>query len=253
MKRVIIIALLAIALFGQAREAGALSEVNLVGTYSFTFQATATDPTKLCGGSAACGGVNNVAGSLNQFYRTLGSDLLKGKCTDASSILVAGAKKISASGAKAGDIFYAAGTLISDGNSTFTDGQAVFSSTSPNSEALNYTDTGNQAIVCGGMDKSGECSSLCTTGSLNCPNIGGYGVTGTTATAVFYVYPLLAAGQCGPVSVAASLCCNDPSLVLVLHASLQLQNLNSSSVAQNLQGVVTDQAQSGTITAILQP
>jgi hypothetical protein len=250
----LLLSLIAVATLVRPQPAGALAENNLSGTYAFTVQATATDPTKLCNGAASCGGVNNVAGSLSQFYKQFGSDLSKKLCKNASSQLVSIAAKIAASGPKAGDSFFATGTIIADGFGGFTDGFATLTSNSLSGEFINYSNTGVQAEVCGGSDKSGDCSQLCTAGSLGCATQGGYGITGTGGTALLYLYPELPAGMCGPVQIEADLCCNDPSLVVTVHMSLLLENINASTnVAQNVKALVTDQAQAGTGAADLQP
>jgi len=207
------ILLCAIACSESMSGVGALRENGLSGTYAFTLQATVTDPTKLCNGRPACGGVNNVNGSLSAFFKQFAKDLSAKKCPGVSSQLIAVAGSVAAAAAKAGDVFYGAGTLIADGAGNFTDGQVTLNGTSVNSEFVNFQNGGVLADVCGGSDKSGECATLCTAASLICSTAGGYGITGSGGLATLYVHPELAAGQCGPQQITADLCCNDPSLV----------------------------------------
>jgi len=212
------------------------------------------DPTKLCNGRAACGGVNNVSGSISEFYVRLAGDLSSGNCHDASSTFKALAKQIGTSGPEKGSTFFAAGTLVADGNGGITNGQVTLSSTSANSEFLNFLDTGNSGAVCGGVDRSGDCATLCVSGT-NCATKGGYFISGSAGTAVIFIYPQLPAGLCGPQAVYADLCCDDLTLYVAMHLSLLLENLNSATppIAQKLDGVVTDQAIAGSAQATLQP
>jgi hypothetical protein len=247
------IAAIIAAILTHPRSASALAENNVNGTYAFTLQAVLTDPTKLCNGSTGCGGRNNIVGSISQFYVQLARDLSAGKCSDASSTLKALAKKIGASAPEKGSSFFAAGTLVADGVGGITDGQVTLSSSSANSEFLNFLDAGNSGEVCGGTDRSGDCTTLCVSGS-SCATEGGYFVSGSGGTAAFYIYPQLPAGQCGPEPIYADLCCNDRALYVAVHLSLVLENLNSATpaVAQKLDAVVTDQAIAGSAQATLQ-
>ena len=163
------IAAIIAATFTHPRSASALAENNVNGTYAFTLQAVLTDPTKLCNGSTGCGGRNNIVGSISQFYVQLAKDLSAGKCSDASSTLKALAKKIGASAPEKGSSFFAAGTLVADGVGGITDGQVTLSSDSANSEFLNFLDAGNSGEVCGGTDRSGDCTTLCVSGSSSPP------------------------------------------------------------------------------------
>lgn len=245
-----LLALLSLAIPAVCR---AFSEANVSGDYAFTLQVTTTDPAKICNGAKACGGTNNLSGSIVSFYRRLGGDLKAGKCPGAGSQLRGAAAQISAAVPKAGDTFYAIGDLIADGQGRFTDGTATFNSTSAGGEAINYVGAGTSAVLCGGPDISGLCATLCKSPfSPDCPG-GGYAVSGNRGIGSLYAYPQLQTGQCGPAKTAAD-CCNDGSLTIVLHLTFTVENVSngSSGVAQRVRGVVTNQGAAGLVDAELQ-
>jgi hypothetical protein len=211
---------------------------NLSGTYAFSGSATLNDQGKLCGGGASCGGVNNVAGSMSSFFQTLISDVRAGKCGGANPRLRNIASSMKGAKAQAGDRIDFTGAISADGFGHFSGGHMTANSSNSAAEALNFNNTGANALLCGGAAQDGDCFFLCTPASLNCDTLGGYDIgPAGTGTETIYAYPIAGALCGGRPTLTFAECCNDPALVVVFHQAITLgSHIRSILIDQGLTG-----------------
>jgi hypothetical protein len=218
---------------------------NLSGAYAFSGAATLNDPGKLCDGGASCGGVNNVAGSLNSFFQTLISDVKGGRCGGANPRLRTIASSMRGAKAQAGDRIYFTGSINADGLGHFSGGHMMANSSNLTAEVLNFQNTGASAVLCGGAAEDGDCFFLCTPASLNCDTLGGYNIgPAGTGTETIYAYPIAGSACGGRPTLTFAECCNDPTLVVVFHQAVTLgTHLRSILIDQGLTGSADAEAQ----------
>jgi hypothetical protein len=258
MRRIVLLALsgamlipcLARAGFGNSQESG---------TYGFGFTMTTTNQAALCSGtstSSACGKTNNVTGSFTGYYKKFGTDLSKKTCSGVSSSLTAQAAAISSIVFTQSSVISGAGNITFDGSGNISDGDVTFGTNLAGAQAVNASNAGTTALVCGGSASSlsSSCASVCGASSVSCNTLGGYTTSSSgTGTATLYLFPVLAAGLCGSTPVSAYRCCSDPSLVIILHVATTLSQIQAgSAVANEINGSFTDQQGGGNFQASLQ-
>jgi hypothetical protein len=241
---------------GWVTAALAFSNTSMNGTYALSGSVTLNDPTRLCGassGSPGCGRVNNVSGSVALFFQTLALDLKASRCPSATPQLKALVGAIKNWKAQAGDEIYVTGTMATDGFGHFTGGFIMVNSSNSIAEALNFSNLGAGALICGGASEDGNCSSLCIPASLGCDTRGGY-IVGTegTGTATLYAYPVAGSLCGGRSTLTFAECCDDPALLIVFHEGLVLGDTNTAGTAASVRSVITDQGLVGGIEAKLQ-
>jgi hypothetical protein len=269
---------------GSADEASsslAFSTASAAGTYAFSAQEIATDPSKLCTGVLGCGGVDNKSASINSFFSRAAADLTAKKCQASPNLVLAASLIVAKLTQSAGDSTFANGVLQLDGKGGVQGGFASFSQSGSGTEALNVANSGSTAVVCGGKatGESALCAANCVAGSPAFKGIAdcatglgagaGYSISANgTGREALYIYPLISTCPGNPASDAVDLCCGDgatlkvPSitfdacckdknLVLPTHLTATLQSVQAGVATQG-SGTFTDQAEVGNIQFHLQ-
>jgi hypothetical protein len=253
-KAVLLVATVVAFLVPSVARAQVFGNSDASGTYAFSFNRVYTEPSKLCNGSAACGKVNNVNGSVGQFFKQFAKDLKKrGQCQGATAVLKGLGNTAAKITPKAGDQIFGAGTISLDGNGNIVSGFVGLNSTSTATEALNIFNNGTTGLLCGGVTSSAlACNTLCQAASFNCDSRGGYNIgPDGNGTATVYIYPIFSAPLCGSSDISAARCCNDPSLVIIFRLSATVSAIQGG-VASKIRGAFTDQAGAGSFDAGLQ-